>query len=1055
MRRSVPRWLLVLLPLAACVGVEASRGVARAPSVAKVAPSASAVSPIASADPAGAASASTTAPDDESSAPIAQVAPDEGVAIAPGPAGHLGAWLALGPFLVDDTKKLPSTKAWRPPARDEKGKVDPARPPLDDHAFAPKLGDAVPTRIDHALRSLGKDGKPQGKPNGWTTRPATWTLASSGDGPIDLEKTLTSSGKPAVGYLGGVLRLPVATKLLLLVGSDDGCEVIVDGKSVFERDASRPQRDDDDLIPLDLPAGDHPILFKLHQRDAGWAIRVRLVDRAFRPPLGVRLMLPGVDAKAAAELASTMSWVRLVREPSAAGWSFRTLVRFPEGAPVGPELAVKGSVLEGATPILAHRDLGAVSIGPRATGELEATIGDQPDDFDVQARALTVRVEVAGRVVEGASSPRRPVRQAIVAARALLASFRETGRPAGLPEDVEATIAHLEERLSQQVARGDLDLKSQLADAKELAAFAADAAEGVDPIAKRTGPMRLAHFARADGKPQPIAVYVPKDPGAAKKRPLYVGLHGMNGGPMAMLRIFFGGDDQGQTMAQLDRGMGPVAPLDAFVIAPHAHGNAMYRQLGEQEVLDAIAWARARWPSIDPDRVYVTGFSLGGIGAASIPLHHPHVFAAAQPLCGYHSYFVRRDVAGRPRRPWEQYLLEDRSNTSWVDKGARLPMWIVHGTKDLPEHNSGVLIEAYEKRKFPLVHDHPDLGHDVWGWAYDARKHVEWFSQKKRVAHPKHVRFRTARPRFGDDAWVHVERMSGVAEWGTIDAKVESKSKIVVQTQGIGAFRLDRDPALVDGGPVEIVVDGQKLSFAAGAALVAHRADGAGATWTAGPPSSAGDDGPRKEGRITGPIRDVWFDPLTIVYGADDPAQTQANLEVARALATIRWGVDVRYPIVKDSEVDPDAATTTATILVGNARSNRIVRALEAELPVRVDVTNGSIVFGGKTFTGPELGAAFVVPHPRAKDQYLLVVEGVDALGTFRALSLPDLLPDFVIWDARLAPARGQVLLGFGEVLAAGYFDTRWRPPASFDDPFAAKVPVAAKNEKDATPYLP
>jgi len=118
-------------------------------------------------------------------------------------------------------------------------------------------------------------------------------------------------------------------------------------------------------------------------------------------------------------------------------------------------------------------------------------------------------------------------------------------------------------------------------------------------------------------------------------------------------------------------------------------------------------------------------------------------------------------------------------------------------------------------------------------------------------------------------------------------------------------------------------------------------------------------------------------------------------------------------------------------------------------------VEEGSIVFAGKTFKGAQLGAAFVVPHPKAKQHYLLVVEGVDALGTFRALSLPELLPDFVIWDERLAPARGQTLLSFGAVLAGGFFDTHWKPPASFDDPMLAKTLPTAKNEKDATAYLP
>jgi hypothetical protein len=115
----------------------------------------------------------------------------------------------------------------------------------------------------------------------------------------------------------------------------------------------------------------------------------------------------------------------------------------------------------------------------------------------------------------------------------------------------------------------------------------------------------------------------------------------------------------------------------------------------------------------------------------------------------------------------------------------------------------------------------------------------------------------------------------------------------------------------------------------------------------------------------------------------------------------------------------------------------------------------GAITFAGKTFTGEQLGAAFVHPHPKDPSKYLLVVEGVDALGTFRALSLPELLPDFVIWDARLAPARGQQVLSFGVARAAGFFDLRWQPPAQIDDPFFEKIAGGPKNEKDSTSYLP
>ncbi len=48
-------------------------------------------------------------------------------------------------------------------------------------------------------------------------------------------------------------------------------------------------------------------------------------------------------------------------------------------------------------------------------------------------------------------------------------------------------------------------------------------------------------------------------------------------------------------------------------------------------------------------------------------------------------------------------------------------------------------------------------------------------------------------------------------------------------------------------------------------------------------------------------------------------------------------------------------------------------------------------------------GSRSYYPNPQRADRYIVVVEGVDALGTWRSLSLPDLLPDFIVWDERIA----------------------------------------------------
>jgi hypothetical protein len=130
-------------------------------------------------------------------------------------------------------------------------------------------------------------------------------------------------------------------------------------------------------------------------------------------------------------------------------------------------------------------------------------------------------------------------------------------------------------------------------------------------------------------------------------------------------------------------------------------------------------------------------------------------------------------------------------------------------------------------------------------------------------------------------------------------------------------------------------------------------------------------------------------------------------------------------------------ANDRALFLVGNAKSNGVLREIEGELPIRID--DGAVVLDGarvlpKTGDLPQLGVAFIHPNPRRPDRYVVVVEGVGPLGTWRSLSLPDMLPDYVVFDEDVAPARGKLTLGTATVRRAGFFDTRWALPAADPD---------------------
>ena len=173
--------------------------------------------------------------------------------LAPAKNGSLGAWLLIGPYRS-------ATYGMKPAPSGPEALTQPP-PGISEASIAPSFGAAW--------------GPP---PNEKIKEPPRWIIASSGEGPIDVRAALQSRESDLVAYAAATLHVEQAGRFHLLIGADDGLRVIVDGKPIFTRDESRPERDDDDLVSLDLTAGDHAIVLKLHQRDAGWALHVRLVD---------------------------------------------------------------------------------------------------------------------------------------------------------------------------------------------------------------------------------------------------------------------------------------------------------------------------------------------------------------------------------------------------------------------------------------------------------------------------------------------------------------------------------------------------------------------------------------------------------------------------------------------------------------------------------------------------------------------------------------------------------------------------------------------------------
>ncbi|UCE40334.1 MAG: prolyl oligopeptidase family serine peptidase [Candidatus Aminicenantes bacterium] len=129
-----------------------------------------------------------------------------------------------------------------------------------------------------------------------------------------------------------------------------------------------------------------------------------------------------------------------------------------------------------------------------------------------------------------------------------------------------------------------------------------------------------------------------------------------------------------------------------------------------QMTLELIDVLQEEFPNIDPDRLYITGLSMGGFGTWDAIQRKPDLFAAAVPICG-------------------------GGDISKADRLAKIPIWAFHGAEDLVVNPkwSRDMVEAIRKTGGnPKYTEYPDVGHNSWIPAYSDPELFEWlFSQKK------------------------------------------------------------------------------------------------------------------------------------------------------------------------------------------------------------------------------------------------------------------------------------------------------------------------------------
>lgn len=102
------------------------------------------------------------------------------------------------------------------------------------------------------------------------------------------------------------------------------------------------------------------------------------------------------------------------------------------------------------------------------------------------------------------------------------------------------------------------------------------------------------------------------------------------------LIVFLHGSGEKGTDLEKVKAQGPLKytqlhKLDAFILAPQCPSDAYW----DAEALYRLIKKIESENNIDPQRIYLTGLSMGGWGTWNLAVAHPEMFAALVPICGY------------------------------------------------------------------------------------------------------------------------------------------------------------------------------------------------------------------------------------------------------------------------------------------------------------------------------------------------------------------------------------------------------------------------------------
>lgn len=557
------------------------------------------------------------------------------------------------------------------------------------------------------------------------------------------------------------------------------------------------------------------------------------------------------------------------------------------------------------------------------------------------------------------------------------------------------------------------DLK-EIPAAKSLLALGKQRAEqllaGKAPWTQQTGVVVRGYISKIDQTVQPYGLVIPVN-------------YDFRGNTPHRLDFWFHG--RGETLSEVNfltdrsRNVGAISPADTIVLHPYGRYCNANKLAGEIDSLEALAAVQKQY-RVDPDRIAVRGFSMGGAAAWQFAVHYPDRWFAANPGAGFSETpeFLKVFQNETLTPTWyEQKLWQMYDCPGYAANLAHLPTVAYSGEIDRQKQAADIMEAAFEREGMKLLHIiGPKTAHSIHPESRQVieAKLAEW-AVKGIDRTPPEIQFVTFTLRYNTMHWLTVDGMK--EHWKEARVVVKpSKTEWNVAASNVSALTLTPPK----GAPRKVKFDSGPAFDLPASGPASFVLDAAG--WKPGTLT-----GLRKKHGLQGPIDDAFLDSFIFVRPTgkcrSDAVEGWVKSEFERAVTQWRQQMRGDAVVKADTEITDDDIANSNLVLWGDTQSNRILAKISEKLPIRWTAT--SVSAGEQAFDAAHHGLIAVFPNPLNPEKYVVL----NSSFTYReydylnnARQVPK-LPDWAIVDVRTPPNSRYP----GKVVAADFFDEQWQ----------------------------